>query len=463
VNVTAATAETARRELAPGFEGEVIGPADARYDEARALYNAMFDKRPAVIARCTSAADVARAVGFAREHGMPLAIRGGAHNGAGLASVDDGIVADLSTLRSVSVDPDTRTVRVAGGCTWKEVDAATNPHGLAVPCGIISTTGVGGLTLGGGIGHLTRSCGLTIDNLLSAQVVLADGQLVTASADENAELFWALRGGGGNFGVVTEFTFRAHPVSDVVGGPTFWPIEQADEVMSAYREFLPALSRNASGFFCFHTVPPGPPFPEEIHMRKVCGIVWSIDGSDEQAEQAMAPMLQVGTPLMHGAQRLPIPALNSLFDELYPTGEQWYWRADFVNELPDESIARNTEWNERMPTWKCGTHIYPIDGAAHDVGSGDTPWGYRDTRWSQVIISVDSDPAGASALRDWAIGYWEAVHPYSAGGAYVNFMMEEGDARVRATYGGNYERLARAKATYDPDNVFHVNQNIRPA
>jgi len=463
VNVTAATAETARRELAPGFEGEVIGPADARYDEARALYNAMFDKRPAVIARCTSAADVARAVGFAREHGMPLAIRGGAHNGAGLASVDDGIVADLSTLRSVSVDPDTRTVRVAGGCTWKEVDAATNPHGLAVPCGIISTTGVGGLTLGGGIGHLTRSCGLTIDNLLSAQVVLADGQLVTASADENAELFWALRGGGGNFGVVTEFTFRAHPVSDVVGGPTFWPIEQADEVMSAYREFLPALSRNASGFFCFHTVPPGPPFPEEIHMRKVCGIVWCIDGSDEQAEQAMAPMLQVGTPLMHGAQRLPIPALNSLFDELYPTGEQWYWRADFVNELPDESIARNTEWNERMPTWKCGTHIYPIDGAAHDVGSGDTPWGYRDTRWSQVIISVDSDPAGASALRDWAIGYWEAVHPYSAGGAYVNFMMEEGDARVRATYGGNYERLARAKATYDPDNVFHVNQNIRPA
>jgi len=463
VNVTAATAETARRELAPGFEGEVIGPADARYDEARALYNAMFDKRPAVIARCTSAADVARAVGFAREHGMPLAIRGGAHNGAGLASVDDGIVADLSTLRSVSVDPDTRTVRVAGGCTWKEVDAATNPHGLAVPCGIISTTGVGGLTLGGGIGHLTRSCGLTIDNLLSAQVVLADGQLVTASADENAELFWALRGGGGNFGVVTQFTFRAHPVSDVVGGPTFWPIEQADEVMSAYREFLPALSRNASGFFCFHTVPPGPPFPEEIHMRKVCGIVWSIDGSDEQAEQAMAPMLEVGTLLMHGAQRLPIPALNSLFDELYPTGEQWYWRADFVNELPDESIARNTEWNERMPTWKCGTHIYPIDGAAHDVGSGDTPWGYRDTRWSQVIISVDSDPAGASALRDWAIGYWEAVHPYSAGGAYVNFMMEEGDARVRATYGGNYERLARAKATYDPDNVFHVNQNIRPA
>ena len=463
MNVTAATAETARRELAPGFEGDVIGPADARYDEARALYNAMFDKRPAVIARCTSAADVARAVGFARDRGMPLAIRGGAHNGAGLASVDGGIVADLSPLRSVTVDPDARTVRAGGGCIWGEVDAATNPYGLAVPCGIISTTGVGGLTLGGGMGHLTRSCGLTIDNLLSAEVVLADGEQVTASADENAELFWALRGGGGNFGVVTEFTFRAHPVGDVVGGPTFWPIEQTGEVMRAYREFLPELSRNASGFFCFHTVPPAPPFPEEIHMRKVCGIVWCIDGSDEQAEQAMAPMLEVGTPLMQGAQRLPMPALNSLFDGLYPTGEHWYWRADFVDELPDESIARNAEWNERMPSWKSGSHIYPIDGAAHDVADGDTPWAYRDTRWAQVIIGVDPEPAGAPALRDWTIGYWEAVHPYSAGGAYVNFMMDEGDARVRATYRGNYERLTRAKATYDPDNVFHVNQNIRPA
>jgi FAD/FMN-containing dehydrogenase len=456
-------AESARKELGAGFEGVLIGPEDAEYEEARALFNAMIDKRPALITRCASTEDVARVIGFARAHDLPLAIRGGGHNGGGLGSVDDGVVADLSLLRSVSVDPEARTVRVGGGATWNEVDVATNEHGLAVPCGIISTTGVGGLTLGGGIGHLTRGHGLTIDNLLGAEVVLADGQRVRADENENADLYWALRGGGGNFGVVTEFTFRAHPVSDIVGGPTFWPIEETDEVLSAYREFLPTLPRNATGFFCFHTVPPGPPFPEEIHMRKICGIVWCIVGSDEEAEQAMAPMLAVGTPLMHGVQRMPLPALNSAFDELYAPGDQWYWRADFVNEIPDDAIAQNAEWNENMPTWKSGSHIYPIDGAGHDAGAEETPWAYRDTRWSQVIVGVDADPGNAGALRDWTVGYWEAVHPYSAGGAYVNFMMDEGQERVQATYGSNYDRLAKIKAKYDPENLFRVNQNIQPA
>jgi FAD/FMN-containing dehydrogenase len=239
-------ADAARQELGGTFQGELIGPDSPGYDEARTLFNAMIDKNPALIARCTSGDDVAKAIAFARSHDMPLAVRGGGHNGGGLGSVDDGVVADLSPLNSVAVDAGTSTVRVGGGATWGEVDAATNPHGLAVPCGVISTTGVGGLTLGGGIGHLTRGCGLTIDNLLSAQVVLAGGEQVTADADQNAELFWAIRGGGGNFGVVTEFTFRAHPVSDVVGGPTFWPIEQTEEVLSAYREFLPTLPNNAS-------------------------------------------------------------------------------------------------------------------------------------------------------------------------------------------------------------------------
>jgi hypothetical protein len=456
-------ADAARQELGSSFGAGLIGPGDGTYDEARALFNAMIDRRPALIARCSSTDDVAKVIAFARTHDLPLAVRGGGHNGGGLGSVDDGVVADLSPLRTVSVDPEARTVRVGGGCTWGEVDAATHGHGLAVPCGVISTTGVGGLTLGGGIGHLTRSCGLTIDNLLAAEVVLADGQRVVASADREPELFWALRGGGGNFGVVTEFTFRAHPVSEVVGGPTFWPIEQTDEVLRAYREFLPTLPNNATGFFCFHRVPPGPPFPEEIHLQQVCGIVWSIDASDEEAEKLMAPMLAVGTPLMHGAGRVPLPGLNSAFDPVYSKGDQWYWRADFVNEIPDEAIARNREYNENVPTWKSGSHIYPIDGAAHDVAPGDTPWGYRDTRWAQVMIGVDPDPASAPTLRDWTIGYWEALHPYSAGGAYVNFMMDEGDARVRATYGDNYDRLSRAKAQYDPDNVFRVNQNIRPA
>jgi FAD/FMN-containing dehydrogenase len=463
MSATVTPAEAARRELGPALQGELISPTDPGYDEARTLFNAMIDKRPAVIARCARPQDVASAIGFARKHDLPLAVRGGGHNGGGLGSVDDGVVVDLSLMRSVSVDPDNRTVRVGGGCTWGEVDAATHEHGLAVPCGVIAGTGVGGLTLGGGLGHLTRAHGLTIDNLLSAEVVLADGQRVHANAGENEELFWALRGGGGNFGVVTEFTFRAHPVSDVVGGPTFWPIEQTAEVLAAYREFLPTLPRNATGFFCFHTVPPGPPFPEEIHMRLVCGIVWCIVGSDEEAERAMAPMLAVGTPLMHGVGRMPFPALNSAFDDLYGPGDQWYWRADFVNEIPDEAIARNAEWNERMPTWKSCSHIYPIDGAAHDVGPDETPWAYRDSRWAQVIVGVDADPASAPALRDWTVGYWEALHPYSAGGAYVNFMMDEGQARVKATYRGNYERLSRVKARYDPSNVFRVNQNIQPA
>ena len=462
MSTTLSAADTARTELA-AFGGELIGPEDAGYDAARALFNAMIDKRPALIARCAGADDVSAVIRFAREHELPLAIRAGGHNGGGLGSVDDGVVCDLSLLKDISVDPDTRAVRVGGGCLWGEVDAATQPHGLAVPAGIISTTGVAGLTLGGGHGYLTRRYGLTIDNLLSAEMVLADGRHVTASAEENPDLFWAIRGGGGNFGVVTEFTFRAQPVDTVVGGPTFWALEDAGELLAAYREWLPSAPRNVMGFFNFHTVPPAPPFPEEIHLRKVCGIVWCVDGTDEEAEEAMAPMLSVAEPLMHGAGRLPLKDLNGAFDGLYGPGDQWYWRGDFVNEIPDEAIERNRDWNDRMPSFKCGSHLYPIDGAAHDVPAEDTAFAYRDARWSQVFIGVDPDPASASTLREWTVGYWEALHPYSAGGAYVNFMMEEGQARVKATYGANYGRLAHVKAAYDPDNVFRVNQNIEPA
>ena len=462
MSTTTTPAHAARAEL-QSFAGELIGPDDTEYDTSRALFNAMIDKRPALIARCKNVNDIASVIRFARDHDLPLAIRAGGHNGGGLASVDDGVVCDLSLFRDVSVDPNARTVRVGGGCLWGEVDAATQPHGLAVPAGIISTTGVAGLTLGGGHGYLTRAHGLTIDNLLSAELVLADGTQVTASADEHPDLFWAIRGGGGNFGVVTEFVFRAQPVDTVVGGPTFWALEDTDKLLAAYREWLPSAPRNVSGFFNFHTIPPAPPFPEEIHLRKVCGIVWSIDGTDEEAEQAMEPLLSVAEPLMHGAGRMPLQALNSAFDGLYGPGDQWYWRGDFVNEIPDEAIERNEEWNGRMPTFKSGSHIYPIDGAAHDVAPEDTAFAYRDATWSQVFVGVDADPASATALRDWTIGYWEALHPYSAGGAYVNFMMDEGQARVKATYRGNYDRLAQVKATYDPDNVFRVNQNIHPA
>jgi len=378
VSATTTPEDAARDELGGSFAGQLIGPTDASYDESRALFNAMIDKRPALIARCTTPADVASVIAFARAHDLPLAIHGGGHNGGGLGSVDDGVMADLSLMREVSVDAANRTVHVAGGCTWADVDKATHEHGLAVPCGVISTTGVGGLTLGGGIGHLTRGCGLTIDNLLSAQVVLADGQQVTASADENADLFWAIRGGGGNFGVVTTFVFRAHPVSMVVGGPTFWALEDTPAMLSAYREWIGTAPREVGAFFAFHTVPPGPPFPEEIHLRKVCGIVWCHTGSEEQAAKDMAPMLEVAEPLMHGVQQMPLPAMNSAFDGLYGPGDQWYWRADFLDEIPGEAIAANQTWNDKMPSWKSGSHIYPIDGAAHDVGATDTPWAYRD-------------------------------------------------------------------------------------
>ena len=463
MSTTISVSDTAQQEIGAAFAGDLIGQDDARYEESRQVFNAWIDRRPALIARCATPEDVAKAVAFARDHDLLLAVRGGGHNGGGLGTCDDGVVIDLSAMREVEVDPAAGTAKVGGGCTWADVDAATQPHDLAVPCGIISTTGVGGLTLGGGIGHLTRKYGLSIDNLLAADMVLADGRQVRASADEHPDLFWAIRGGGGNFGVVTQFHFRANPVGTVVAGPTFWPIEQAAEVLAAYREFLPSAPRELNGFFAFHFVPPAPPFPEELHLRLVCGVIWNYLGTEEGLAKELEPMLAVGTPLMHGVHPMPFAMLNGAFDGLYPAGDQWYWRADFVKEISDESLERNVEFGEKLPTYKSTMHMYPIDGAAHDVGPNDTPWAYRDANWGQVMVGVDPDPGKKPELRQWAVDYWEAVHPYSSGGAYVNMMMDEGQARVRAAYRDNYDRLSRIKAEYDPDNVFRVNQNIQPS
>jgi FAD/FMN-containing dehydrogenase len=455
-------AQAARQELS-GFDGRLFGPEDSAYEEARAVYNAMIDKRPALIARCADAAEVAKVVGFATDHDLLLAVRGGGHNGGGLGTCDDGVVIDLSPINQIEVDPQARTARVGGGCTWGEVDAATNQHGLATPSGIISTTGVGGLTLGGGLGHLTRKFGLSIDNLLEAELVLATGERVRASADEHPDLFWAIRGGGGNFGVVTSFLFRLHEVDTVIAGPVFWAVEDGAEVLSAYREFLPAAPRELNGFFAYNSVPPAPPFPEELHTRKVCGVVWCYVGEEGDAAEAMAPLLEaVPEPLMNGVQPMPHPALQSAFDGLYPKGDQWYWRADFVNEIPDEAVEVHAKFGAEMPTLKSTMHMYPIDGAAHDPAPSDTAWSYRDANWGSVFAGVDPDPANAGAIRNWSIDYFEALHPYSAGGAYVNMMMDEGQERVRASYRDNYDRLAQVKATYDPDNRFRVNQNIAP-
>jgi FAD/FMN-containing dehydrogenase len=444
------------------LSGEVLRPGDEGYDDAARVFFATG--RPALVVRPRDADEVADALRHAERRGLAVSVRSGGHSGLGHGTNTDGLVVDLGHLDTVEViDADRRLVRVGGGAHWGQVAATLDPYGLGLTSGDTKDVGVGGLTLGGGIGHIARSGGLTIDNLLEAEVVLADGSIVRASADENPELFWALRGGGGNFGVVTAFTFKMQPVSMVVAGPTFWSLEDSAEVMRAYREFLPAAPRELNGWFAFVTVPPVPVFPEELHGRKMAAIVWCHTGSEEEAAAAMAPMLEAVEPVLHAAGPMPFPVLNGFFDALYPKGDQWYWRADFVRELPDAAIEQHVKFANEMRPGQSTMHMYPIDGAVHDVGSGDTAFSYRDVTWAQVIVGVDPDPANAEAIKQWTIDYWDATHPYSAGGAYVNFMMDEGQERVKATYRDNYDRLARAKAQYDPDNVFRVNQNIKPA
>lgn len=451
--------------LAQSFRGTLIQPQDAEYDEARKLYNAMIDKRPRLIARCADVADVIAAVNFARDQRLLLAIRGGGHNGPGLASCNDGLVVDLSHLKSVRVDPAARTVRVDPGCTQGDVEHAAHAFGLAVPAGIVSTTGVAGLTLGGGHGYLSRAFGLTVDNLLEADVVLADGSFVTASERENADLFWALRGGGGNFGVVTSFLYRAHPVKDVYAGPIFWDIQHAKQVMGFYRDFLKIAPEKLYPFLGLKRVPSCDPFPKEIWGKRICALISCYNGSAEDGIKAMAPVREaLPKPLLDWMGAMPFTALQTLFDGLFPKGLQWYWKGDFVKELSDAAIDAHIAHNAKAPSELSLMHLYPINGAVHRVSPGATAWSCRDATWSMVIAAIDPDPAKAPALKKWGRDYWEAVHPHNPGGAYVNFMMDdEVDGRLQATYGPNYPKLAAVKKKYDPLNLFRVNQNIRPA
>jgi FAD/FMN-containing dehydrogenase len=453
-------------ELAAQLHGRLVRPEDADYDSVRAVYNGMIDQHPAAIARCRNAVDVSLCVRFARKHDLEIAVRGGGHNAAGLGVRDDALVIDLSEMRSVQVDPQARTVRVDGGCTWSDVDHATGGFGLATPSGFLSSTGVGGLSLGGGIGYLSRRYGLTVDNLLAADVVLADGALVRADEQENPDLFWALRGGGGNFGVVTSFLFRCHPIGRdgvVIGGPVLYDLADTAAVMRWYRELLPALPEELSGWLGLITVPPAPPFPEDLWGRKACAIIWCFTGDHEDAEAMLEPVRSFGDPLLVGIHELPFAVLQSAFDALYPPGLQWYWRSDNFTEISDEAIRVHEEYGAQLPTGHSTMHLYPIDGAAARVPSDATAFAYRSGGWAGVIVGVDPDPANRGLVTDWAKAYWEALHPTSAGGAYVNFLMEEGPDRVEAAYRDNYPRLARVKAVYDADNTFHVNQNIRPA
>ncbi|HUO34088.1 MAG TPA: FAD-binding oxidoreductase [Candidatus Acidoferrum sp.] len=456
------TAETIAA-LKSKLRGEVIEPDDAQYEEARKVYNAMIDRRPLLIARCRDVADVMAAVKFGREEKLPLAIRGGGHNAAGLGVCDGGLVIDLSPMNYVHVDPKKKAVRVGGGALWRDVDHATHAFGMAVPSGIIASTGVAGLTLGGGLGYLTRRFGLTIDNLLAVDMVLADGRFVTASAKENPDLFWAVRGGGGNFGVVTSFLFKGQPVHTNYGGPMMWPLEEAEDVLRWYRDFIRKAPEDLNGFFAFNIVPPVPPFPEHLHLKKMCAIVWCYTGGVKKGEKVFKPIRKFKKPALDLAGPIPHPVLQSLFDGLFVSGLQWYWKADFVSTLPDEAIAKHLKYAATMPTLQSTMHLYPINGAASRVKKNATAWWHRDANWAEVIVGVDPDPAKKDEITKWAREYWNALHPYCHGGGYVNFMMEEGDDRIQATYGKNYQRLAKIKKKYDPTNLFRVNQNIKPS
>ena len=453
-------------EVLDRLDGELRGPlvrsTDERYEDVRGVYNAMIDKRPAAIAACANVADVIATVNFCREHDVLLAIRGGGHNGPGLGTCDGGVVLDLSRMRGIRVDPDERVVSADGGCTWGDVDHATHAFGLATPSGIISTTGVGGLTLGGGHGYLTRKHGLTIDNLLSADVVLADGRLVTASSEENDDLFWALRGGGGNFGVVTNFRFALHPVDTVVAGEMMWPIERTADLTRWYDRFMSDAGEDVYGFFMVMVVPPGQPFPEELHGEKVCGVVWCHLGTPEDAERdILGPARSFARPSFEHVGPMQYPALQAAFDQLYPRGLQWYWKGHYVEALPDPAVQAIHEHGHALPTPLSTMHLYPVDGAPQKVAPDATAYRQRDARWSQVFAGVDPDPANADRIRDWSRGFWEALEPHVGRSGYVNFMMEGGDDLLRETYGANYDRLVRIKREYDPHNQFRVNHNIR--
>lgn len=442
------------------IRGEIILPQNPVYNESRKVYNAMIDKHPGMIVKCVDVADVINSVNFGRENNLLVAVRGGGHNGGGLGLCNDGLVIDLSGIKFVRVDPNENTVRVGGGNLWGEVDHATYPFGLVVPAGIISTTGVGGLTLGGGVGHLSRKYGLTIDNLLEADMVLADGTFVIANTDQNTDLFWAIRGGGGNFGIVTSFKFKAHPVKNVFGGPTLWPIEKTEEIMDWYHGFIHNAPDELNGFIA-ELVIPGPPFPDHLHNKHFCAIVWCYAGDLSKAEEIFKPILEK-EPLFAHVGVMPYPSIQTMFDGLFPPGLQWYWRADFFNELGPEVRAKHLEFGSKIPTPFSQMHLYPISGAAARVAKDATPWAYRDAKYAGVIVGVDPNPENGDKITSWCKNYWEAMHPYSAGGAYSNFMMDEGQDRVKASYKHNYDRLSKIKKQYDPNNFFKVNQNILP-
>jgi FAD/FMN-containing dehydrogenase len=449
-------------ELRDQVRGETITAEDPAYDEARRVYNAMIERRPLVIVRCAGTDDVVAAVNFARDNQLDVAVRGGSHSVPGFGTADDAVVIDLNRMQEVEVDPDTRTARGQGGATWRVFNDATHAHGLATTGGIISTTGIGGLTLGGGIGYLSRGVGLSCDNLLSAEVVTADGRTLTASEQENEDLFWAIRGGGGNFGVVTSFDFQLHPVREIYGGPMLFEVDDAATVLSFYRDFIRKAPEELGGFPAWQIAPPLPFIPEDRHGDPFLIFIACWAGPIEEGEAALKPLREVAPVVAEHVGPMPYPALNSAFDELVPAGLQHYWKANFVKDLTDEAIDAHLEHGPKVPAVNATVHIYPINGACHRVAPDATAFAYRDATFATVIAGMWPDAADNERNIAWVRDFYEATAPHSEEGGYVNFMSDDDQDRVSVNYGQNYDRLVDVKRKYDPDNLFHLNQNIRP-
>ncbi|WP_369045018.1 FAD-binding oxidoreductase [Sinomonas sp. P10A9] len=457
-------ADTRFDALREQVRGQIIEAGDPEYDAARAVFNGMVDRRPAAVLRVSQTADVMAAVRFAREVGLDVALRGGGHSAPGFGTVDGGLVLDFAARRGVRVDPAARRAYAEAGATWADYNHATHAFGLASTGGIIGSTGVAGLTLGGGIGYLARKHGLACDNLISADVVLADGSFVKASESENADLFWALRGGSGNFGAVTSFEFQLHPVDTVHVGIMFFDATIGADVGAAYREWIAAQPEEMGAFLGFHQGPPVPFLPEEWHGRPVAVIGGMWTGDVDAGPAHWQPMLDAAPVLGSMFAPMPYPALNVMFDGLSGVpGLQGYWKADFLRALTDDALRVAVEHSPGIPTPHSANHFYPIDGAVSRVAADATAFPYRDVAFAPVIAGQWPDASENAANIQWVRDYWADLHQYSEPGGYINFQDADDQSRIEDNYSGNYARLAQVKATYDPDNFFHINQNIRPA
>lgn len=449
------------------FRGQLIHPGDADYNQVRRVWNGMIDKHPALIARCSGVADVIAAVNFARENDLLVAVRGGGHNAAGNATCDGGLVIDMSPMKGIQVDPDRQTARAQGGVTWAELDRETQLFGLAAPGGVVSTTGIAGLTLGGGSGWLRRKHGLSCDNLLSVDVVTADGRFIKASETQNTDLFWAVRGGGGNFGVVTSFEYRLHPVGpEVMFLSVMYPADKANELLPIWRDFITTAPNAFSSNALFWTLPAAPILPPEIHNKRVFGITGLYTGDATEGQRLIQPLRELAEPILDLSGIMPYAVVQVLFDAFFPEGQQHYWKSLFLNDLDRQTVETLTNWSIERPSEQTLIDIWAMGGAVRDVPAEATAFGDRSAPFWLIFNTSWTDPQEADRNITWTRAFFQVMQAYSSGGTYLNFpgLMEDQDQQqmVQTSFGANYERLAAVKNRYDPTNLFRLNQNIKP-